>query len=197
MALLRVRSIQNVALLMEDGAFALFFPPHPGGFASSRVPTPGNLPSKAKKMLIPGGQPGGGLGTGGIDWCIITVRKEGDWGRGTYGWIFPKNRLAEFDFLSVFTSVSSALLPLLFNSKWSLRSTFAESCSICFTFKHPPSPPLQKDLSHAGYLVPDNNAKLPPEGFGTHSIEPFASLKVRTTSLINILQGKAWCKAVE
>ena len=51
-------------------AFALFFRPHPGGFASSRVPTPGNLPSKAKKMLIPGGQPGGGLGAGGIDWCI-------------------------------------------------------------------------------------------------------------------------------
>ena len=65
-----VRSIKNVALLTEDGAFALFFRPHPGGFASSRVPTPGNLPSKAKKMLIPGGQPGGGLGAGGIDRCI-------------------------------------------------------------------------------------------------------------------------------
>ena len=39
-----------------------------------------------------------------------------------------------------------------------------------------------------------NNAQLPPEGFGTHSIEPFASLKVRTTSLINILQGKACCQ---
>ena len=62
-----VRSIKNVALLTENGAFALFFRPHPGGFASSRVPTPGNLPSKAKKMLIPGGQPGGDLGTGGID----------------------------------------------------------------------------------------------------------------------------------
>ena len=68
-----VRSIKNVALLTEDGAFALFFRPHPGGFASSRVPTPGNLPSKAKKVLIPGGQPGGGLGAGGIDWCIITA----------------------------------------------------------------------------------------------------------------------------
>ena len=54
-----VRSIKNVALLTEDGAFALFFRPHPGRFASSRVPTPGNLPSKAKKMLISGGQPGG------------------------------------------------------------------------------------------------------------------------------------------
>ena len=64
-----VRSIKNVAVLTEDGAFALFFRPHPGGFASSRVPTPGNLPSKAKKMLIPGDQPGGGggLGATGID----------------------------------------------------------------------------------------------------------------------------------
>ena len=43
------------------------FRPHPGGFDSSRVPTPGNLPSKAKKMLMPGGQPGGALGAAGID----------------------------------------------------------------------------------------------------------------------------------
>ena len=48
-------------------AFALFFRPHPGGFDSSRVPTPGNLPSKAKKMLMPRGQSGGALGTAGID----------------------------------------------------------------------------------------------------------------------------------
>ena len=38
---------------------ALLFRPHPGGFDSSRVPTPRNLPSKAKKILMPGGQPGG------------------------------------------------------------------------------------------------------------------------------------------
>ena len=65
--------MKNVAALTEDGAFALFFRPHRGGFDSSRVPTPGNLPSKAKKMLMPGGKPGGGegLGAGGIDWCII------------------------------------------------------------------------------------------------------------------------------
>ena len=65
--------MKNVAVLTEDGEFALFFRPHPGGFDSSRVPTPENLPSKAKKMLMPGGQPGGGeggLGAGGIDWCI-------------------------------------------------------------------------------------------------------------------------------
>ena len=44
--------MKNVAVLTEDGAFALFFHPHPGGFDSSRVPTPGNLPYKANKMLI-------------------------------------------------------------------------------------------------------------------------------------------------
>ena len=65
-----VRSMKNVAVLTEDGAFALFFRPHPGAFDSSRVSTPGNLPSKAKKMLMPGDQPGGwggGLSTAGID----------------------------------------------------------------------------------------------------------------------------------
>ena len=40
------------------GIYPLFSSP-PRGFASSRVYTPENLPSKAKKMLIPGGQPGG------------------------------------------------------------------------------------------------------------------------------------------
>ena len=43
------QSMKNVAVLTEDGAFALFFRSHPGGFDRSRVPTPGNLPSKAKK----------------------------------------------------------------------------------------------------------------------------------------------------
>ena len=47
-----VRSMNNVAVLTENGAFALFFRPHPGGFDSSRVPTPGNLPSKAKKNAV-------------------------------------------------------------------------------------------------------------------------------------------------
>ena len=57
-----VRSMKNVAVLTEDGAFALFFRPHPGAFNSSRAPTPVNLPSKKKKMLMLGGQPGGGGG---------------------------------------------------------------------------------------------------------------------------------------
>ena len=67
MALFDCAINENVALLTEDGAFALFFRPHTGRFDSSRVPTPGNLPSKAKKMIMPGGQPEGWLGAGGID----------------------------------------------------------------------------------------------------------------------------------
>ena len=61
-----MRSMKNVAVFTEDGAFALFFCPHPRGFDSSRVPTPRNFPSKAKKMLMPGGQPRGALGAAGI-----------------------------------------------------------------------------------------------------------------------------------
>ena len=76
--------MKNVAVLTEDGAFALFFRPRRGGFDSSRVPTtPGNFPSKAKKIQMPGCQclgvspdvcvcvgagGGGGLGATGIDW---------------------------------------------------------------------------------------------------------------------------------
>ena len=65
-----VRSMKNVAVLTGDGAFALFFRPHPGGFDSSRVPTPGNLSSRAKKNANARGSPregGGRLGAGGID----------------------------------------------------------------------------------------------------------------------------------
>ena len=51
------------------GVFALFFLSHPGGYDSSRVPTPGNLPSKAKKTLMPGCQP---RGEGGWAQCELT-----------------------------------------------------------------------------------------------------------------------------
>ena len=40
----------------------------PWGFDSSRVPTPRNFPSKAKKMLMPGGQLGGGGVVAGHSW---------------------------------------------------------------------------------------------------------------------------------
>ena len=70
-----VRSMRNVAVLTEDEAFALLFRPRPWGFDSSRVPNPRNFPSKAKKLLMSGGQPGGvvGLGAAGIDWCISHI----------------------------------------------------------------------------------------------------------------------------
>ena len=68
-----VRSMKNVAVLTEDRAFALFFRPHPGGFDSLRVPSPGNLPSTAKKSAYARGSArsgrvgGGGLGAAGVD----------------------------------------------------------------------------------------------------------------------------------
>ena len=65
------------------GAFALFFRPHPWGFDSSRVPTPGYLPSKAKpkKCWCLGVSPRGGGGGGGAsrswNWlCIMSGRIE-------------------------------------------------------------------------------------------------------------------------
>ena len=42
-----------------------FFVPIPEGFDSSRDPTAGNLPFKAKKMLKPGDHPGDQPGVGG------------------------------------------------------------------------------------------------------------------------------------
>ena len=54
--------MKNVVVLMEDGAFALFFRPHSGGFDSSRVPNQGICYPRQKKMLMLGGQPGGGGG---------------------------------------------------------------------------------------------------------------------------------------
>ena len=38
--------MKNVAVLTEDGAFALLFRPSPGRFDSSRVPTPGVQPGE-------------------------------------------------------------------------------------------------------------------------------------------------------
>ena len=52
-----VWSMKNVAVLTVDRAFALFLRPHLEGFDTQESP-PGNLPFKAKKMLMPGGQPG-------------------------------------------------------------------------------------------------------------------------------------------
>ena len=56
-----------------DGVFALFFRPHPGEIDSSRVPTPGKLPSKAKKVLSVGGWPGKREGGGGVCWKQVEL----------------------------------------------------------------------------------------------------------------------------
>ena len=48
-------------------AFALILRLHPGAFRKLMYPTPGNLPTFFKKMLMPGVSPGGGMGTAGID----------------------------------------------------------------------------------------------------------------------------------
>ena len=47
-------------VVTEDGAFALIFRLHRRGFDSSKVPTHGNLPSKAKKNANVRGSAGGG-----------------------------------------------------------------------------------------------------------------------------------------
>ena len=62
-------TMKNVAVLTEDGAFALFSRPHPGGFDSSRVSTPGNLPSKANKNVNARGLSPGEAGGGGAGCC--------------------------------------------------------------------------------------------------------------------------------
>ena len=69
-----VRSIKNVAVLTEDGVFALFFRPHPGGSDSSRVPTPREFAIQGKKMLMPGGQ----LGSGGISHVTVVDGSEAE-----------------------------------------------------------------------------------------------------------------------
>ena len=50
--------MKNVAVLTEDGAFALFFRPHPGGFDSSRAPSPGICHPRQKNANARGSAPG-------------------------------------------------------------------------------------------------------------------------------------------
>ena len=53
--------MKNVAVLTEDGAFALgFFVPTPADLTAKESPPPGTCHPRQKQMLMPGGQPGGG-----------------------------------------------------------------------------------------------------------------------------------------
>ena len=61
MALLDCAINEKFCSVDRGRAFALFF-----------VPTPGNLPSKAKKLPMPGGQPGRGGEGVGPSWVKLT-----------------------------------------------------------------------------------------------------------------------------
>ena len=65
-----VQSLKNVAVVTEDGAFALFFRPHPGDLTAG-VPTPGNLPSKVKRNANAWGSVRGGKPPGRIWNCLM------------------------------------------------------------------------------------------------------------------------------
>ena len=59
--------MKNVAVLMEDGIFALFFRPHPREFAMQGKK---NANARGTARSLGGRGVVGGLGAGGIDWCI-------------------------------------------------------------------------------------------------------------------------------
>ena len=68
--------MKNVAALTEDGAFALFFSSPPPGIWQLKSPHPQEFAIQGKKNAngrwsARGG--GGGLGAGGIDWCINSL----------------------------------------------------------------------------------------------------------------------------
>ena len=67
MALLDCAINKKCCTVDGGGGMCPLLSPPPRGICQLKSPHPGNLASKAKKMLIPGGQPGGGLGAGGID----------------------------------------------------------------------------------------------------------------------------------
>ena len=69
--------MKNAAVLTEDGAFARCFRTHRGEFDSSRVTTPGKLPSKAKKKKANSRGISGDAGAAGIDWCINVKVESG------------------------------------------------------------------------------------------------------------------------
>ena len=91
--------MKNVAVLTEDGAFALFFVPTPGDLTAQESPPPGICHPRQKKMLMPGGQPGRGLGAGGIDLCITQRPRRAEnntvfnlrWLFDTYGHVRGKS----------------------------------------------------------------------------------------------------------
>ena len=63
--------MKSIAVLSEDGAFALFFRPHSRGFdVQLKSPYHREFAIQAKKNANALGSARGGLGAAGIDWCI-------------------------------------------------------------------------------------------------------------------------------
>ena len=65
-----MRSMKNVAVFTEDGGICPLFSSPPRGIWQLKSPHPQEFAIQVKKMLMPGGQPGGALGAAVIDWCI-------------------------------------------------------------------------------------------------------------------------------
>ena len=55
-------------MIPEGGAFAFFFGSNPGHLTDFFIPSPGNFAIFLKKMLMPGGWPGGGGG-----WALLEL----------------------------------------------------------------------------------------------------------------------------
>ena len=64
--------MKNVAVLTEDGAFALLFRPHPGDLTAQESHPREFAIQGRKKMLMPGDQPGLGWGGGGV-WAQLEL----------------------------------------------------------------------------------------------------------------------------
>ena len=62
MALLDCAINENVAVLRRTGHLPSFFVPTPGDLTAQESPPPGICHPRQKKMLMPGGQLGGGWG---------------------------------------------------------------------------------------------------------------------------------------
>ena len=68
--------MKNVAVLTEDGAFALFFHPPPGDLTAQESPSPEICHPRQKKCLCPG------VSWGGAVWGCVCVCVGGGGGGG-------------------------------------------------------------------------------------------------------------------
>ena len=117
-------TMKNVAVLTEDGALALFFRPHPRGFDSSRVPTPGICHPRQKNANAKGLARGGGWAQVELSLTdalpnLTTGRTEGQELR----WLGKaENTILFFKFLFGWCFMWTRLLKYLLVSAWFTRA---------------------------------------------------------------------------